>query len=218
MGASNGSKAVVKRGVLGKKKLPERINLINAMCSSGSNCAAVSASQPATAALTGLKAASAKLGASLTARDALLLEYRTACVTVQKDATALNKATATYMNSVDDLADGNAQVITDAGLTTRDARNTAAPLARPENLRGEPGKVSMQAIARWDAAAGASAYKLRVNFTQSNPAGWVELSPGRSRRRVITAPTPAAQFLVCVASIGDEISSDWSDPIMMTAR
>ena len=73
-------------------------------------------------------------------------------------------------------------------------------------------------ILTWDEAAGAGAFKLRVNFTPADPTKWVELPSGTKRRRTVTAPTPAAQFLASVAGIGSDDVSDWSNPIMVTAR
>jgi hypothetical protein len=56
-----------------------------------------------------------------------------------------------------------------------------------------------------------------VNFTPADPTKWQELSPGTSRRRTVTAPSPSAQFLASVASIGADGTSDWSDSILVTA-
>jgi len=210
--------AKVKRGAINHKKASDQITLYAATCTQGATCAAVTGSTVCNAALTGLTAATAAAKAALTSHGALLLSYRTSAKTLSDALAALGKAGTTYMNAVDDVAQGNPTVITNAGLVSRDGVTRVTSAAVPENVHSEVGKASMEAILGWDVAAGAGAYRLRVNFTPTDPTKWQELSSGTSRRRTVTAPTPGAQFLASVASIGSEAPSDWSAPVMVTAR
>jgi hypothetical protein len=81
------------------------------------------------------------------------------------------------------------------------------------------GKRSTEAILTWPAAPGATGYAIEVNFTPQAPNGtWVALTSGTGRRRIVKAPTPQAQFLARVASLGSGgTQADWSDPVMCTA-
>jgi hypothetical protein len=130
----------------------------------------------------------------------------------------LDNAASTYMTAVDNIAAGDAAVITTAGLPAREDVKATTIAATPLKLRSTLGKLSKEAIVRWAGAPGAAAYKLRLNFTPGDPTKWEEQPSGASRRRTVTAPTPAAQFLVSVASIGSDATSEWSNPITATAR
>ncbi len=172
----------------------------------------------ATATLGDLKTANATMRTTLVSHTALVVSYRASCKAVLQANSALETATSAYMSAVDNIAGGDAAIITRAGLLSRDGVTRIMDAAVPENLHGETTKVSAEAIAAWDIAAGASAYRLKVNFTPSDPTKWVELSPGRARPRTITPPAPPLQLLPPVASIGSEESSDWCAPVMLTSR
>lgn len=212
------SKASVKKGAVSRSKVADRIVLIEGMCTTASSSKEVAASPTATAALVDLKAkagtAKTSLGLLQTARNT----WRAQSKSTRKELAALDKAAGTYMNAVDDLADGDATVITRAGCVAREGQARVSSAARPEKIVGEPGHEQREAVVSWPRAAGAGAYKLRVNFTPADPARWEVLSEGTSRRRTIVAPASGAQFLVQVASIGSENASEWSDPVMVTAR
>ena len=176
------------------------------------------ASPLASAALAGLKAANVAARAALVSRNALLVSYRAQCKVANTAIAVVDKAASTYMTAVDDIAVGDAAIITSAGLPARTEQPLVTTPSLPLKLRSAPGKQSREATVQWEAAPGASAYKLRVNFTPGDPTKWEEQSSGASRRRTVTAPVAAAQFLVAVASIGADATTDWSDPIMATAR
>jgi hypothetical protein len=201
-----------------RQKMGDRVNTLDAVCTAGASCAAVGASPLASAALDGLKAANVAMRAALVSRNALLVLYRAQCKTVLTAKATLGVATSTYMTAVDNVAGGDAAIITSAGLPAHVEQPAVLTVSWPLKLRSAQGKQSREAIVQFAAAPGASAYKLRVNFTPNDPTKWEEQSAGASRRRTVTAPTPAAQFLVSVASIGSDSTSDWSDPIMATAR
>ena len=215
---SNTPKSKVNRTTITRQKVGDRVNTLDAVCAAGATSAPVTASTVASAALAGLKTKNLALRASLVSRDALLVSYRAQCKVVGGATASLDKAASTYMGSVDNLAAGDATVITGAGLPARLELKAVAVAATPLKLRSALGKQSKEAVVQWAAAPGASAYKLRANFTPADPTKWEELSSGGSRRRVVTAPAAAAQFLVSVASIGSTSTSDWSDPVMATAR
>jgi hypothetical protein len=212
------SKASVKRAAVNRTKVADRVNLIEGMCSTAASCKEVAASPTAAAALADLKArvgtAKTSLALLATARNAARAQSKSA----RKDLAALDKAAGTYMNAVDDVADGDPAVITRAGCVAREGQARVSSAARPEKIAAEPGPEARQAVVSWPRAAGAGAYKLRVNFTPADPSRWELLPEGTSRQRTIVAPVPGAQFLVEIAAIGAENVSDWSDPVMATAR
>jgi hypothetical protein len=218
MNSTNTPKSTVNRGAVSRQKVGDRVNTLDAVCVAGASCAAVTASPVASAALVALKDANVAARAALVSRNALLVSYRAQCKVVLTTTAALDKAASMYMGAVDDVAVGDAAVITSAGLPARLELPAITDPSAPLKLRSTPGKQSRDALVQWDAAPGAAAYKLRVNFTPSDPTKWEEQSAGASRRRTVTAPTPAAQFLVSVASIGSDATSEWSDPVMATAR
>jgi hypothetical protein len=82
------------------------------------------------------------------------------------------------------------------------------------------GKLPTEAVVSWPKVDGATSFAIEVNWTPATPAGpWAALNSGSGRRRVITAPAPAAQFLVRIAGIkSDGTQSPWSNPILVTAR
>jgi hypothetical protein len=215
---TNTPKSAVNRTAVTRQKIGDRVNTLDAVCTAAASSAVVSASPVASAALDALKTANAAMRAALVSRNALLVSYRAQCKTVLTAAATLGKATTTYMTAVDDVAAGDAALITSAGLPARVELPAVLTVSWPLKLRSEMGKQSREAIVQWAVAPGAAAYKLRVNFTPGDPTKWEEQSAGASRRRTVTAPTPAAQFLVSVASIGSDSTSEWSDPIMATAR
>jgi hypothetical protein len=213
------TKVRVKRSVInGAKKAADRLTILDAVLTKGAASAAVSGSPPASAALSGLKTSTGKAKTSLALHGSLLLQTRAAGKVSQADMTDVEQKATTYMNAVDDLALGDAVIITDAGLTPRDGTAHVTSAAKVTTVNHEMGKESCQAVCSWPPAAGAGAYALRVNFTPADPTKWQDLPTGTSRRRTIVAPTPGAQFLFSVAAIGTEGPSAWSDPIMVTAR
>ena len=215
---SNTPRSLVNRGALTRQKVGDRVNTLDAVCAAGAGCPAVTASPLASAALDGVKAAAVAARAAMVSRNALLVSYRAQCKIANTAIATLDKAASAYMTAVDDIAVGDAAIITSAGLPARTEQPAVTTPSLPLRLRSAPGKQSRDATVQWDPAPGASAYKLRVNFTPGDPTKWEERSAGASRRRTVTAPTPAAQFLVAVASIGADATTEWSDPIMATAR
>ena len=216
--SANSPKSNVNRGAVTRQKVGDRVNTLDAVCAAGATSAGVTGSPIASAALDGLKTTNVALRAALVSRDALLVSFRAQCKVVAGATGALDRAASTYMTAVDSLAAGDAAVITGAGLPAREEQPAFTTASTPVKLRSTLGKQSKEAIVQWSLAPGAAAYRLRVNFTPADPTQWEELSSGASRRRTVTAPTPAAQFLVSVASIGADAASDWCAPILATAR
>lgn len=213
------TKARVKRSAInGKNKAAARLALIDGVCGKAATCAAVTNSPVASAALAALKTSNGTAKTSLALHASLLLQARTAGKTLVSNIADVEAKASTYMNAVDDLADGNPTVIADAGLTARDGTAHVGSATKVTAVKFELGKESKEAVVSWPESAGAGAYALRVNFTPTDPTKWQDMPTSTSRRRVITAPTAAAQFLVMVAAIGNEGPSDWSDAVMVTAR
>jgi hypothetical protein len=213
------TKARVKRSAVNRhQKAAVRVALIDGVCTKAAACAVVTNSPVASAALAALKTSNGNAKTSLALHASLLLQAKAAGKAAISDIADVEAKATTYMNAVDDIALGDATIITDAGLTVRDETPQASTAAKVTVVKFEPGKESKEAIVSWPPSVGAGAYALRVNFTPTDPTKWQDMPTTTSRRRTIVAPTPAAQFLVMVAAIGNEGPSDWSDAVMVTAR
>ena len=152
-------------------------------------------------------------------------------LTLQQALRAANKAVALqtaklrnrlfmYETAVDGLADGDAGVISHAGLPTRAMRGLSLALDRVAQVRSKQGKLLGETIVSWSKGPGATSYAIEVNYNPTDPTSpWVALKSGAGRRRVIKAPTPGGEILVRVASLGSDGSqSEWSDTHLATAR
>ena len=126
----------------------------------------------------------------------------------------------TYEHAVEAIAHGDAAVITDAGLVSREAGGVSLALDRVAEVHSAPGKLLGETIVTWSKGPGATSYAIEVNYNPHDPASpWVALKSGTKRRRAIKTPAPGAQILVRVASLdGSGTQSDWSDSILATAR
>jgi hypothetical protein len=127
-------------------------------------------------------------------------------------------AVRNYEAAVRVLANGDAKVISMAGLLSRDYGRPRAPVGMVAVVHQKPGRHPMEGILDWPAAPGATWYAVEVNYTPEKPAGpWIALVPSAGRRRVVTATTPGGRLLARVASLGsDGTQSDWSDAVLVT--
>ena len=199
------TKARVKRSAVnGSRKATDRLDIINKVVTKGSSCAAVSGSTVASASLAALKTSSGTARTSVVAHGTLVLQTRAAGKKATSDIADVEAKATTYMNAVNDVAQGDPAIIADAGLTARDGQAHVSSAAKVLTIKCEPGKQSKEAICSWPEIAGAGAYALRVNFIPTNPTKVQDLPSGTSRRRTIVAPTAGAQFLLSVAAIGSE--------------
>jgi hypothetical protein len=213
------TKARVKRGALrGKGKPADRLAVLDGVVNKGLASAKVSGSQVATAVLTDLKDSKDKAKTSMALAVSLDLQARAAKKTAQADIAEAEKKASTYANAVDDIAQGDSVVITDAGLTSRDGSSKVTSVGQVVGVKTEQGKQSREGIVRWPEVPGAGAYAVRVNFTPGDPTKVQDLPSGTSRKRTIVAPAPGAQFTVWVAAIGNDELGPWSDPASCTAR
>jgi hypothetical protein len=213
------TKARVKRGALkGKGKAADRLATIDGVVTKGSTSAKVAGSTVATAALTDLKNANAQAKTSVANHVSLQLQAKAAGKSAQDDVAEVEAKASTYANAIDDLAQGDATVIADAGLVSRGGVSKVNAVGQVVGVKTEQGKQSREAIVRWPEVPGAGAYAVRVNFTPSDPTKVQDLTSGTSRKRTIVAPAPGAQFLVWVAAIGNDELGPWSDPASCTAR
>lgn len=215
---SNPTRAAVRHTPL-RGKPAQCLATLATMCSAGAQCTQVQSSPVALQALAVLKAAVTTAQASLTNKLNLVAALVAAMKANNIDLLALGPAVRSYEAAVGVLADGDASIITKAGCLSRDAKTPASALEKVSVVRTKPGKHSSEAIITWPKAPGATGYAIQVNFTPQTPAGpWTALTSGTGRRRTVKGPTPGAQFLVQVASLGSGgTQAEWSDPILAVA-
>jgi hypothetical protein len=216
----NPKNAVVKRTPLRGKTPPAALSLVQAICDAGAQCQDVLNTPSTSAALAVLQAELLSANGSMTSKGNLAQQLRAATKTLDLDMLDVARAVVSYEAAVAALAKGNAVLMSQAGLLTRDPSPPQAALGSVTKLSSKPGKQQGQAILSWPIVAGATSYAIEVNFTSQDAAGpWTALNGGSNHRRVIQAPTPASQFLVRVAAVaGDGTQSAWSSPFLATAR
>jgi len=220
MSTQGTKQSTVLRSQLRGKTPLAGLTALDLVCTAGAQCPEVQSSPVALHALNDLQAAVTTAHKTLNNKEALAQALVTALKALDVDLGAVRVALATYQAAVNGIAGGSAAVIAKAGLAARDQRPSPAALERVTKVTGQEGKGPKEAIISWPVAAGASAYAIEVNETPESPAGpWTALISGRKRRRVVMASAPGAQILVRVASLGSgEEQSEWSDPILVTAR
>jgi hypothetical protein len=216
---TNPKPATVRRSLLRAKTVAAGLSALDNTCASGAQCPAVQASAVAQGSLVILQKAVTTAHGSLTAKNAASQALQTSQKQLRLDYKAVRVALGTYETAVQSIAGGSAAVINQAGLAVRDQSVPAAALTAVSVVHTKPGKRATEAILSWPAAPGAKGYALEVNFTpQVAGSPWVSLTSGTGRRRIVKAPTPGAQFLVRVASLGsDGTQADWSAAVMATA-
>lgn len=212
--------ATVRHALLQGKTVPAGLSSLDNVCSAGAQSPEVQASPIAVQALGELQKAVTTAHASWTARQSLAQGLLAAIKALSLDYMAVKVALRTYEAAIGGLASGDANVINKAGLLSRDQKTLPATLGKVVGMRSKPGKRSTEAIITWPQGPGATGYALEANYAPQTPAGpWTPLTSASGRRRVVQSPTPGAQFLVRVASLGSGgTQSDWSDAILATAR
>jgi hypothetical protein len=215
-------RAVVDRSSLDKQRIPACIAAIGTTCTTGATSAAVTASPTCSAALTSLKGYVATAGTSLTTYNNARKALTTAASALRKDYQITRTAYGTYMTCVDELAGGDASVITAAGCSARvDSTLTAAVLGTPADFRFKPWKTSATAKLQWSGVPGAANYVVELNPTPQTPTGpWSSAGNASPRvTKVVTAATPGAQMLARVAAVRpDGTQGEWSDPLLVTTK
>lgn len=212
--------ATVRHTPLKKKTTAETVFTIANICATGAQSADVQNAPVALQALGILQKANATAQAGLTNKQSLAQALVLATQTLALDSVTLKVALDTYEAAINAIAAGNAAVINRAGLAARGAHPLPAALQAVVGVHSKPGKQVGQAIVAWPKAPGATGYAIEANYApQSATVTWTALNAGTSRRRTLTAATPApgSQFLVRVASLAhDGTQSAWSSEIMVT--
>jgi hypothetical protein len=213
--------AAVKKTPLNVHKPAAAVQTLQAVVATGTASAAVQGSPIAKQALADLQNGIAPFNTVVTDKTELLNQLNAARKGLTTQFAAVEALVRNYETAVNTLAVGNAQIITGAGLLTRDAKTPAAALSPlMKDLRSTLGEAPKTAVLRWGKVAGATSYAIQVNWTPATPAGtWTALPSGSSRRRTVTAPAQGTQFLAEVAALAsDGTQGPWSDPILVTAR
>ena len=213
MATAKAPNARVNRGAVNKKKVGDRVTTIAGVCDAGAQCVEITGSLGGAAALADLKSANTKVTATLVSHTALAIAYRASCKAVHTDVAAPDLATSTYISAVNTIAAGDAALIAKAGFQSSQGGVRVTIPDLPTNVRSKLGKATREAVAELERLPGRGAVQGEGQLHARGSHRWEELDPGTSRRRTITAPAPSAQFLPCVAAIGNEVVSsvDGSD-------
>ena len=201
--------------------MPACIAAMDTMCSTAAGSAAVTSSPTGAAALSGLKDRVAKAQSSLGAFNIARKTLSTARAALVKDYTACRKSAGTFMTCVDEIAVGDATIITQAGCTGRLEGAVTPALEKVTNFRSKPWRLSAEARLQWPQVPGAANYLVELNATPQTPAGpWAAAgNPSPRLTKVVTAATPGAQMLARVAAVHpDGTQGEWSDAILVTTR
>ena len=210
--------ATVRRSLLVKKTAAECLSTCDNVCVAGAQSPDVQGSPPCVATLTALQKAVTTAHGSLNNKLALAQALMAAITAVRVDMTGVKVALGAYEASVNAMANGVSAVIQKAGLVSREPKPPALVLGKVSVVHTKVGKHPTEGIIWWPAGPGATGYAIEVNYTPQTPAGpWTALISGAGRRRVVKAPTPGAQLLARVASLGSGgTQSDWSDAVLVT--
>ena len=215
------SRTVVDRSSLDKMRIPACLEAMNTTCTTGATCAAVTGSATCNAALTALKGHVATASTSLTTYNNARKALQAAATVLQKDYHTARTAYGTYMTCVDEIALGDASIISAAGCTGRLENPPSAALETVSSFRSKPWKTSATARLQWAAVRSAANYVVELNPTPQTPAGPWNSAGNASPRltKVVTAATPGAQMLARVAALhADGTQSEWSDAILVTTK
>jgi hypothetical protein len=218
---SSQKRAVVRHTEIAHKARAESLLKLDAMCAAGAQCPEVQASPMAVLALESLQASLAVAHASFTAKQDQVTQDRAAAQALRVDFAAMDGAFRLYERAVDSIAKGDAAIIAEAGLLSRLLYTPRSALGEMTKVTGKPGTRLTEALLSWPAVKGATAYAVEVCFAPDNLDGptWTALANSNRRTRLIKAPAPGAQILARVAPVrGDGTQSDWSAPILVTAR
>ena len=219
---SNLPKTVVDRSALDKpKKIPACIAAMDTMATTAAGSAAVTSSATCNVALLAVTSRLAAAKSSLTTYDAARKAVSTARASLVKDYHACRKSAGTFMTCVDELAVGDATIITQAGCTGRLESAGKPPLEKVTKLRTKPWRLAAEARLQWARVPGAANYLVELNPTPQSPAGPFVATGNPSPRvtRVVASTTPGAQMLARVAAIHpDGTQGEWCDPILVVTR
>ena len=220
MATHSSPQATVRHTPLQHKKVPDALAEVDNVCTAGSGCALVTNDPIANQALLALKTSVTNAQTSLGKRLQAAATLAAAIKTLSNDVATVHVTLLAYESAINVLAKGDAAVIRLAGLLSREPNPPQAALTKVSVVHTKLGKNAGEAIITWPKAPGATGYAIEVNFTPSNAsAPWTALNSGTGRRRIVKGPTPGAQFLVRIASLGsDGTQADWSDAILATAR
>jgi hypothetical protein len=218
--SSNPNHATVRSTPIRGKTVAESLSTLDNVCSAGAQSADVQGSPIAKQALAALQTAVTTAHTGLTTRQQLATALIAAIKALHIDIGVVRTALVTYESVVNGVANGSAAVINKAGLLTRTPKPAVkTALGKVSVVHTKVGKHPAEGIISWPPGPGATnGYGIEVNYTPQTPAGpWVALTSGTGRRRVVKAPTPGAQILARVASLGaGGTQSDWSDPVLVT--
>jgi hypothetical protein len=220
MSDPNPARCTVRGGMLTKVQPSKALNTVKAVCTAGAQSGAVQASALASGALVELTASVQTAEQRLADKTNLALALAAAIKALDAGMQDVRTKLHTYETTLDGIAAGSAEVITAAGLLARPLKAPAAGLEPVEKVFFRPGKMQAQAILSWPEAAGAGSYEVEVSFTpETMEAGpWTALTAASNQSRVVQAPTPRAQFLARVTSIGhDGTKSEPSEVVLVTA-
>jgi hypothetical protein len=213
-------RSTVRGGMITKMASAPAIVAVKAVCTQGMTSPVVQGSTIATEALLELAVAAQAWQEELTTNTSLVQQLRASNKALGGLGQTARKKLQTYGTSVDELAGGDAAVITAAGLPSRPIKSPPAGLEPVKKVRFRPGKMQAQAILSWPEARGAGSYVVQVSFTPETmeDGPWTTYTAAANQSRTVTAPAPRAQFLARVASVGrDGKQSDWTAPVLVTA-
>ena len=213
------SNLTVRHTPLKDNRLPEGAATLDKIVTAGSNCPAVQNDPLAKQAWTNLQGKVTTLHGSLGNKEQIAQTLLAAAKSARIDFDGSKEALVNYEKAVGTVANGNGAVINQAGLLSREVTTPRPALANVEKVTGKRGKQPAQAIVKWPEAAGATSYAVEVNFTPATPTGpFTSLGTATNRTRVVTAPTPGAQFLVRIAPVASNgTQGPWSDAVLVTA-
>ena len=198
------------------------IAALDNVCAAGAQSTDVQNAPAAKLALTNLTVAVSAAAVAQAGRLGFLSILAAATKGLRIDLSGCETALRTYESAVDRIAAGDAEIINQAGLPSRDMKTPPAALGTlaAKDVRQKPGKVQATGIVSWPPVARATGYAIQVNPTPQNPGGpYTALNPGSARRRVVTGPAPGAQVLVQIAALaGDGTQSPWCEPVLVTTR
>jgi autotransporter adhesin len=217
---SSVTRAVVRCTKLVGWSVAEGLARVDAICAAGAQCPEVLGSPVAAAALAELQAAVAAAHVAFAAVVAAILASRAATKALAGAFGRADTSLRVYEQAVRGIAGGDAAIIAGAGLLARNTRTPSAALGNVTAVEGKQGRREVEVILSWPAVEGATGYVIELSFTPGSLDGpWTAIPIGSRLRRVITAPAPGAQVLARVVAVdrhGNQ--SDWSSPILVTAR
>jgi hypothetical protein len=194
---------------------------VDAICAAAAQCPEVLGSPVAAAALAVLQAKVAAAHVAFAAVADAIIAARAATRALAGAFGRADTSLRVYEQAVRGLAGGDAAIIAGAGLLARYTRTPPAALGNVTAVEAKQGSRDVEVILSWPAVEAATGYVVEVSFTPGSleDTPWTAIPIGSRLRRVITAPAPGAQVLARVAAVDPHGNqSDWSSPILVTAR